>query len=199
MPKGFSQAEKSIIKDRLLQAGRNYLETIGLRKTTVEDLTTAAGISKGAFYSFFNSKEELFLEVLEQAEREMQASLMSLAYNPGLGPREFFKRMLENSFTIWEKNSMLHHFDRQDYEILLRKIPAERLQIHLRADEAFINKIFSKWEGDGIEFNLEPRKVSSLLKALFFVSLHKNEMGADDYKDTMEVLIDLVAKHLVKN
>jgi AcrR family transcriptional regulator len=37
----------------LLRQGSTFLTTYGIRKTNVEDLTRAAGISKGAFYLFY--------------------------------------------------------------------------------------------------------------------------------------------------
>lgn len=38
---------------------------VGMRQTTVDQLVEAAGISKGAFYKFYSSKEMLFLDLLE--------------------------------------------------------------------------------------------------------------------------------------
>ena len=73
MPRGFSEREKEGIRDSLLDKGRAFLTTYGVKKTNVEDLTGAAGISKGAFYLFFVSKEELFFEVLGRFEDEYHA------------------------------------------------------------------------------------------------------------------------------
>ena len=42
-----------------------------MRKTSVEQLTEAAGISKGSFYKYFESKEMLFLAVLEDIHTEV--------------------------------------------------------------------------------------------------------------------------------
>ncbi len=197
MPRGFTSDEKDHIRCKLLEAGRSYLETIGLRKTTVEDLTRAAGISKGAFYLFYPSKEELFLEVFEAAERDIQSALLDLEYDPARGARNFFSSMLRESFAVWERNALLRNFDRLDYEALLRRIPPERVQVHLRGDDAFIERLFEKWEAEGIRFTIPPKKVSGLLKALFFIGLHKSDLGPQVYDDAMDVLIDLAADHLV--
>ena len=71
MPKGFTIEEKKIIKNNLIEKGAEFFGIYGLKKTNVEDITNAVGIAKGSFYSFYNSKEELFLDVLTQAEEKM--------------------------------------------------------------------------------------------------------------------------------
>ena len=61
----FSAEENAAIRETLLREARHCAVTLGLRKTSVEQLTEAAGISKGLFYKYFASKELLFFEVLE--------------------------------------------------------------------------------------------------------------------------------------
>lgn len=56
MPKAFSEEEKEWIRERLLQEGEKQFSAYGLRKTNIEELADAAGISKGAFYIFFSPK-----------------------------------------------------------------------------------------------------------------------------------------------
>ena len=46
----FSQEENALIRQSLLAEGRRCAVTVGMRKTSVEQLTEAAGISKGSFY-----------------------------------------------------------------------------------------------------------------------------------------------------
>jgi len=55
---------------RLLDAGSTVFSELGFQATTVEDLCAAAGFTRGAFYSNFTSKDELFLALWDaQAER----------------------------------------------------------------------------------------------------------------------------------
>lgn len=45
---------------RLFEAGAELFTRHGFRKTSIEDITQAAGVSKGALYLEFGSKEDLF-------------------------------------------------------------------------------------------------------------------------------------------
>jgi len=69
MTRSFSDAEKRDITKQLLSRGKELFERYGLKKTSVEELTRAVGIGQGSFYIFFDSKEELFFEILDAEER----------------------------------------------------------------------------------------------------------------------------------
>jgi AcrR family transcriptional regulator len=58
-------------RSRLLEAaGRIFIEH-GLDRAKVEDITRAAGLSKGAFYLHFKTKDDAFKEILSSALAEL--------------------------------------------------------------------------------------------------------------------------------
>lgn len=199
MPKGFSEQEKERIRTQLLNRGRELLAQYGIRKTNIEDLTRAVGISKGAFYVFFASKEELFMEILEQYETEMHERVFSYTLEKGQSAREHFKQMLRAAFATWESSAFLRNFDQEDFQYLLRKIPEERVMAHLKRDDAFVTQVLDTWQREGVRFTHDPKTVSGLMKALFFVGLHKDDFGPDAYPATMELLFDMIAERLVED
>ena len=71
MPRGFSDREKEKIRTSLLQECKESWTKHGYKKTSVDDLCKMVGISKGAFYLFFQSKEALFCEVLCSVQEEI--------------------------------------------------------------------------------------------------------------------------------
>lgn len=75
MPRRFSEAEEQLITEQLRRAGRTIMGTRGVRKTTIDELARAAAISKGSFYRFYSSKEELALEILAEWEIEFHGSI----------------------------------------------------------------------------------------------------------------------------
>src|SRR4051812_42258455 len=54
-----SQPEKLPTRERILNAALNVIRTKGYEATTVDDLCAAAGVTKGAFFHHFKSKEDL--------------------------------------------------------------------------------------------------------------------------------------------
>src|SRR5512142_2287504 len=54
------------VHDDLLEAARNEFARRGLERARVEDVARRAGVSKGAFYLHFQSKEQAFEELLQR-------------------------------------------------------------------------------------------------------------------------------------
>lgn len=76
MAKAFTEQEADIILQNLKTSARRYAASRGVRKTTVDELAREAGISKGAFYKFYPSKEMLFFEILEDMHTEIYAAFL---------------------------------------------------------------------------------------------------------------------------
>jgi AcrR family transcriptional regulator len=61
-------------REHLLQAAAEVFSQRGFHAATLDEVAAAAGFTKGAVYSNFKSKEDLFLAILEDAyAREMDA------------------------------------------------------------------------------------------------------------------------------
>ena len=63
---------------RLLDAAQKLIAKNGLDATSVEDIAAAAGYSRGAFYSNFAGKNDLFIELLRRDHAKMNADLAAL-------------------------------------------------------------------------------------------------------------------------
>jgi AcrR family transcriptional regulator len=57
----------------LIAAARSEFVRCGIQKARIEDITQACGLSKGAFYLHFESKEALFREVVQGLEVKFDA------------------------------------------------------------------------------------------------------------------------------
>jgi AcrR family transcriptional regulator len=62
-------------RERLLDAAFTVFARHGIRGASIEAVCEAAGFTRGAFYSNFSSKEELFLALAERAMRRQLTSL----------------------------------------------------------------------------------------------------------------------------
>lgn len=67
----FTDYETEQLRKALLKETRHCAVTLGMKKTSVEQLTKAVGIAKGSFYKFYESKEMLFFAVLENIHSEL--------------------------------------------------------------------------------------------------------------------------------
>ena len=198
MPRGFSEREKEGIRAALLEKGRSFLATYGVKKTSVEDLTGAVGISKGAFYVFYGSKEELFFEVLGRFEDDYHAGLLEAAVRPGLSPRQQVREFLKKAFSVWRTDPLFARFGREEYGQLVRKLPEEKVLAGLDKDRVFVGRLLDRWRDNGVAVDCEPELFLGLMRALFFVGLHEQDLGEAASAAVLDLLIDAVSRQIVK-
>jgi TetR/AcrR family transcriptional repressor of nem operon len=77
---------KESTKDTLLDAGRQVFLERGYNHSGIEAILQAAGVPKGSFYYYFNSKEDFGLQVLERfaarIDTEIERHLSDQEYRP---------------------------------------------------------------------------------------------------------------------
>jgi AcrR family transcriptional regulator len=198
VPKAFTEQEKEIIRAQMREKARKLFETRGIKKTSVDELAQAAGISKGAFYLFYESKEELYMEILEGLETEFRTRLFNFAIRRKRNARPLLAKLLRDALLTWDEYPLLKNFGRADYEYLARKLPPQRIQAHADRDDQFVEDFIKRIKQKGIAVQASPRVISNLMKSLFFVSLHRDDLGKEAYVPTMEVLADLVARYVIE-
>jgi AcrR family transcriptional regulator len=193
MPKAFTVHEKELIRVRLLEHGYRQFSAYGLRKTNLEELARAAGISKGAFYLFYASKEALFMDVVEQVERRFRQELLAAVDLPGPSPRARLFAVLKKAFSLLRTIPLLQFLTGSDYDLLFRRMPPEQLQEHLASDQVFLEELISRCQRVGIPIRARPEEISGLLYPLVLTLLHKDDYGAIHPDGAIDVLLELVA------
>ncbi|MHB8719213.1 MAG: TetR/AcrR family transcriptional regulator [Candidatus Dormibacteria bacterium] len=97
MPR-ISLSARSERRQQLVDAAWSCAGSRGFRDMTVDDICDAAGVSKGAFYGYFDSKQSLLMALLEDDAAEIFAVLTGLDRRPLSNVarlRSFAKEMCE--------------------------------------------------------------------------------------------------------
>lgn len=151
MPRAFSPQEFERIRMRLIEVGRELLSVTGFRKTTVRDIVRRVGVSKGGFYLFFESKEALWIEIIQGAERDLRAQLTALAERPDLEGNACLRALLRAIFGAVTTHPMLRALaDPDDLAWLMRTVPEEALVEARRDDDAFFSALYATLEARGV-------------------------------------------------
>ena len=137
----FTDEQNKQIRNDLIWEARRCGITIGMRKTSVERLTEAVGISKGSFYKFFDSKELLFFAVLENIHTEcFMAAQKSLQENESLPPAGRAAAAILAACR-WLADTKAFVFIENDADFLLHRLPEEVKSAHYHDDETHIRAL----------------------------------------------------------
>lgn len=74
-------------RSRILQAAEECFARYGYDATGVAEICRRAGVSKGAFYHHFPSKQALFLEMLESWLGELNARIQEIRFASRTSPQ----------------------------------------------------------------------------------------------------------------
>ena len=193
MPRAFTERERELIGKRLLEQGYKLFSAYGLKKTNIEEIAEAAGVSKGAFYSFYESKEALFMDVVEQAETRVRQEVLAVVDVPGPSPRARLFAVLKKAFDLFEEMPILRFFTGSDFDLLMHRLPAEKLQEHLAADRAFFEELIGRCQSAGIPIRAPSQQIAGMLYPLVVASLHEDDLGRDNFGGSIDSLLELVA------
>jgi AcrR family transcriptional regulator len=198
MPKKFTLKEKEIIRNILIEKGRELFSNYGLKKTSITELTNAAGIAQGSFYNFFDSKEELYFEILELEESNSEQFLEEILKSSP-SAKEAIRKIIKATFTLFETNPLIRRiYDSTDYELMIRKLPPEKLENHQIGDTfRVLNTIMSMQQKNEL-INTQPEVIAGLLRAIAISYFHQNEIGTEIFPEVIDLLADIVAEGLVK-
>ncbi len=75
MPPKVSDAYKEKKRLFLIESAMHCFAEKGFQSTTIDDIASHAGSSKGAIYNYFKSKEEIYLDVMEERDRHFFTSM----------------------------------------------------------------------------------------------------------------------------
>jgi AcrR family transcriptional regulator len=103
-PKRLTRSEKRAqTRERLLDAAERVFLRRGLQGSSVEEISAEAGFTRGAFYSNFDSKEEMFVELLQdRVYRQYAAIAVEAQAQPG-SPRDRLRWGIEQLKAPYEK------------------------------------------------------------------------------------------------
>ncbi|CDX39089.1 Transcriptional regulator, TetR family [Mesorhizobium sp. ORS 3359] len=86
-----------IRREELLDHAQALFLKHGYDKASLNDVIAAAGISKGAFYHYFASKEALLEALAERFARQALAGVQKIVYDPELDPLARLNALLAQS------------------------------------------------------------------------------------------------------
>ena len=96
-----SVEKKEAKKDKLIEKSMELFCEKGYHTTKVEEITKALGISKGNFYTYFGSKEEVLYEILNIMKNERIKMLEEI--DTDKAPKEILKTFIEDYIQFFFK------------------------------------------------------------------------------------------------
>ena len=168
MPR-FSEREKERIYEKLREEGEKLFVQHGLRKVTVDELSQAAGIAKGTFYHFYESKEHLFMDINVKIQFKLWERMNTvLEENKVLPPKELTRKIFMTMAEFTHDYPLINMVDQDTIEQLIRKLPQDVVEKHVREDSEFLRKL----EEYGVRFKIDRDLAAKIFEHVYLSSIN---------------------------
>ncbi len=91
--------KEEIFKEDIIRAAQKLFQAFGLKKTTMEDIAKSLGKGKSTLYYYYESKEEIFAEVLQKELKEVFEKT-KIAVNAAITAEEKLKTFAVTRITV---------------------------------------------------------------------------------------------------
>ncbi len=187
MPRAFNDNELTAIRARLRDEGARLFAETGVIKTSVEHLATRAGIAKGSFYKFYDTKELLYFELLEDAQNRIRAPLLTGTARS----RGAFEKRLRALFAQICDDPLVQIMGREAERIAItNRVPPKRLLAHQTQDQQFLDALITRWN-----MKKSPPKrdaVAARITLLMMLSLQRGFFGDRLFGPAVDVVISTI-------
>ena len=193
-----SVEKKEAKKEKIIEKSMELFKENGYHATKVETITKALGISKGNFYTYFNSKEEVLYEILD-IMKEHRISLLN-EVNVDNNPKEILREFIEKHRNFYSKH--LKRVNLQNIEAFLKD---EKIILHIEEVQdiliEFLQKnIVERMEGNknrGYNLRFIAEFVFISIEGLFFDTYLTEELELKNkYEMTMEEKMEQITEFI---
>ena len=182
-------------RDRLLGAAETRFRRFGYKRTTIEDVATEAGTGKGSVYLHFESKQDIYMAVVERSLDRFIDNAERLLSRPGTAP-DRLRALVELTAEHYGHDELLHSslFGETDLvEGEVAGVAAERQRQRIRTllEDVLVT---GQAEGTG-RADLEPALVAAVLFETGWAVVRSGLEAADptQLETWLDALNDIVA------
>jgi len=185
MPKSFNETERENIRRKLIEECKKSWSVHGYKKTSVGELCAKAGISTGAFYAFYNSKEALFCDVMDNFQKNTRKMFDETLSSPP--KKEEICQALKKLYLEYAENDIITKRHSPDYQSLLNKLPQEWKEKHSANS---INNLQSTLLAPNVKLKMSNNRAHGIIDTLLLTVANKNIIP--DHYEIFCTLLDCV-------
>lgn len=195
----YRRKEKQV-RESLRDTGRELFARYGVRKTTISGLTEAAGIGTGTFYQYYESKEELYVAILEEYNRELILRLLQNSVETYDDPEMAITALIEETLDEFESNPLLKRVIIEDEVSYIRdRVTDEEISEKRNSTMEVFLPYIERWYDEGKVAGTDPESIVHSIRAVARIIHQLEHIGEEQYPPVRDTLIAAVAAGLTRD
>lgn len=191
MPRITPQTREARRRD-FIEAGRRCITQNGYRNVTVDDICSAAGRSKGSFYSHFREKQDLLVALLEVDAGSLEESISEFSASGG---SDRIRRFLRSNLDVDDDHGRAQLRAELWAEVANDPGLSERMGDAVRRRRSMLASVIDIAIAEGELANIPSNAFAAVLLALadglaLHASVDPGGFRSDNVRRTIAVLLD---------
>jgi AcrR family transcriptional regulator len=175
MPKMILEYKKAVIS-KIVETALDIFSTKGYQELTMDEIAKHLGVSKGALYSYFTSKDDILKEIYKNGRQIIQKTLTNATESSSLNQamETIFQQMTEkyakDIVIYFEILALSSHND--NFKQMLK----DDYQKDLKTTEDFIQRLVAKQQ---ISVQADTQALAQLFRLIWMGTSEKLVLGYD--------------------
>ena len=171
----------------------------GFKETNISAITKAAHVAVGTFYLYFDSKEQLFMEIFQEENSALKQHCLA-ALDLTQSPLNVIRQMLALNQEGIQSSPILREWYHSDE---FRKIEKAYREEHIIESLNFLYDAFldlvRRWQAEGtMRADIDSNMIMMMFAALINIDTHKDEIGMEYFPDLLNLMTELLLKSLTE-
>lgn len=188
-------------RNLILNKAEELFREKGYQTVKVEDITKALGIAKGSFYTYFQSKEDVILEIIELFKEKLKILLSEIDVSKDTKYilKEYIYKKAEILVKSFHKMNPRNLIDLIGNPIFYEK-KKEIIKINI---DFIVNNIVKKYENSKLDNLFIAEYILSSIEEYFFRQMLENKIGdretyLERKKEEIEQIVEFIHNGLIK-
>ena len=188
-------------KQSIIEKSKELFVEKGYNETKVEDITKALGISKGSFYTYFKSKEEILMGILKKLCEKYISALNKIDISKS--PKEILEDYIFCKVNLFVKS--FYKLNLQDMVNLMEnshiREGKERIEIICR--DFLKENILEKYENSNLNLDFLSKFIEESIDEHFCIEIIEEKIGNKDTylgrkKEDISQIVNFIHNGLLK-
>ncbi len=192
------------LRNEVLKTGYKVFTEMGFKKAGIREIVERCGISIGTFYKHFASKEELFIHLYLEENRDVLTDLaleVPRLEREGYLAWQIIEQLITRLLKRFALNPILReYFNRPQFEKIFSKLTPEMDAKYKHTVVSVWAREFDRWRARGEIRDVSIEFVFSLVNSIALVVSQRTYVSGPevDFNEVQKFLVEAVSRHLKK-
>jgi len=195
MGRAYTEVEREELRIKIKEYGKKMFEKEEFKKFRIQNLTKEVGISLGGLYTFFENKEALYQEIINDEKNRIRLKISTWIENDNIGPKEYVISLANILYEKAKKNKLYESQQDGPYN-LMSELVFDIGENNKKENVAFVQRLREIWEKQGNTLKISNEEILGILSILGAVSMKQDTIDTEVfeklYKDIYMHLLEKI-------